>query len=223
MSASLRLVLFDCDGTLVDSAAFIQQCMHKTFIEFGLSPPHQAETRAIIGLSLDQAIATLCKRPVDAEIEAMVVAYRQAFWALRQGTRPLEPLYDGVSALLKTLYQMPNILLGVVTGKSRRGLDAICAQNRMENFITIRTADDCPSKPHPAMVEECCQEVGVSANQCYVVGDSIYDMQMAKAASANAVGVSWGYHSSLALKEVGADFIINTPRDLCVILNNSLR
>ncbi len=105
--------------------------------------------------------------------------------------------------------------MGAVTGKSRRGLNLIMDTHGFrEHFIVSRTADDCPSKPHPAMVSECCHETGMVAADTIVIGDAIYDMQMAKAAGAKAIGVAWGYASVDALWAAGADAIVNHPSEI---------
>ena len=111
------------------------------------------------------------------------------------------------------------LLIGAVTGKSRRGLDVIAAAHGFDRtFVVSRTADDCPSKPHPAMVTECCLEVGVDPRDTVVIGDAIYDMQMAKSAGAMAVGVAWGYASVPQLVEAGADRIVTNPGEITRLL-----
>ena len=214
----LRLALFDCDGTLVDSAFAIQRAMIMVFQQFSYSEPSLDETKSVIGLSLDLAIAHLLKRPVDDEIWAMVAAYKENYRKIRSDVFSAEPLFPGVLDMLTTLEKDDTTLLGVVTGKSRMGIDRICEAYKLHCFITIKTADDCPSKPNPAMVIESCKQTGVFPESTYVIGDSIYDMQMAKLAKAKAVGVSWGYHMPDALRAAGADFIAREPKDLLSIL-----
>lgn len=214
----LRLALFDCDGTLVDSAFAIQRAMIMVFQQFSYSEPSLDETKSVIGLSLDLAIAHLLKRPVDDEILAMVAAYKENYRKIRSDVFSAEPLFPGVLDMLTTLEKDDTTLLGVVTGKSRMGIDRICEAYKLHCFITIKTADDCPSKPNPAMVIESCKQTGVFPESTYVIGDSIYDMQMAKLAQAKAVGVSWGYHMPDALRAAGADFIAREPKDLLSIL-----
>ncbi len=198
----MRLVLFDCDGTLVDSAKLIHEVMARTFVDFGYTRPDVSETKAIIGLTLDIAIARMQGKPhVDEEALAMTAHYKATF--------------SGIDAMMARLECEDDLILGAVTGKSRRGLDLIRAAHGFDKtFFVSRTADDCPSKPHPAMVLECCSEAGVDAARTVVIGDAIYDMQMAKAAGASAIGVSWGYASVPELVEAGADHILRTPADL---------
>ncbi|RYE50256.1 MAG: HAD family hydrolase, partial [Rhizobiaceae bacterium] len=146
---------------------------------------------------------------------AMTAHYKKIYGGVREEMNFREPLFDGIAPLLADLMRRDELLLGAVTGKSRRGLDQICASHGYEKtFFVSRTADDCPSKPHPAMVTECCSEAGVDAENTVVIGDAIYDMQMAKSAGASAIGVAWGYASVPELIEAGADFIARTPHDI---------
>ena len=211
----MKLVLFDCDGTLVDSAAVIHRCMQATFADFGKAAPALAATKSVIGLTLDIAIARMLGQPVDAEIEAMTARYKEHFMAYRQSGGPLEPLFEGIAPLLASLSREEETLLGIVTGKSRRGLAAILAHHGYDRtFVTIRTADDCPSKPHPAMVLECCAETGIAPERAFVIGDSVYDVEMAVAAGARAIGVSWGYGAPDMLRAAGAHAVAQTAADI---------
>ena len=121
----LRLALFDCDGTLVDSAFAIQRAMVQVFEKFSYKEPDLDETKLVIGLSLDRAIARLLGRPVDDEILEMVTAYKQIFAKNRGDISFTEPLFPGISEMLTTLESKDDVLLGVVTGKSRLGIDKI--------------------------------------------------------------------------------------------------
>lgn len=212
----MRLVLFDCDGTLVDSVALIHEVMARTFVHHGHRRPEVAETKAIIGLTLDIAIARMLGRPhVDDEALAMTRHYKAIYADVRREPGFQEPLFPGIAGMMARLEREAALILGAVTGKSRRGLDLIRSSHGFERtFFVSRTADDCPSKPHPAMVTECCGEAGIEAARTVVVGDAVYDMQMAKAAGARAVGVAWGYASVGELVAAGADHILRTPADL---------
>ncbi|MFD1744403.1 HAD-IA family hydrolase [Rhizobium helianthi] len=216
----MRLVLFDCDGTLVDSAHLIHEVMRKTFVHFGHPEPLMEQTKAIIGLTLDIAIARIQGKPhVDDEAVRMMAHYKSVFHETRQETGFEEKLFDGIRGVMDSLAARDDLLLGAVTGKSRRGLDVICRAHGFDTIFTVsRTADDCPSKPHPAMVTECCDQTGMRVQDTLVIGDAIYDMQMAKAAGAKAIGVAWGYASVAELKAAGADAIAENPRDLLSLI-----
>lgn len=212
----MKLVLFDCDGTLVDSARLIHEVMDRTFREFAKPHPTLQQTKSIIGLTLDIAIARLQgKLHADEEDVAMMAYYKSIFLDVRSEIAFSEPLFDGIRPLIEKLAARDDVIMGAVTGKSRRGYDAIVDTHGFRShFIVSRTADDCPSKPHPAMVIECCDETGMRAADTVVIGDAIYDMQMAKAAGAKALGVSWGYGPVDALWEAGADQIAHAPFEL---------
>jgi len=211
----MKLVLFDCDGTLVDSLDVIHQCMSRAFIDFKFAEPEAALTRSIIGLSLDNAIARMLGRDIDDEVRAMTARYKEHFFAYRQGGGAVEPLYAGIKSLLDDLKSRPDIILGVVTGKSRRGLDAILDHHQLSShFLATRTADDCPSKPHPAMVLECCGETGMGPVDTVVIGDAVFDMELARNAGARAIGVSWGYAPVDQLELAGAGHIATNATEL---------
>lgn len=201
----MKLVLFDCDGTLADSFGLICEAMRLTFVEYGLPAPEDAATRAIIGLSLGTAIEALAPAASPALVARMVETYRVSFRATREDPGFREALFPGIRGMLDRLTARDDVGLGLVTGKTRRGVDAVVSAHGLEGvFAAVRTADDCPSKPHPAMVLECCAELGVEPFRTIVVGDAIHDIGMALAAGAEAIGVPWGAASPEALLDIGA-------------------
>ncbi|MBY5766014.1 HAD-IA family hydrolase [Rhizobium leguminosarum] len=212
----MKLALFDCDGTLVDSAALIHETMRRTFDKFGKPEPRFEVTKAIIGLSLDIAIARMQGRPhVEQQDIDMTAHYKSLFSIVRQDLDYKEPLFPGIREMIDALTGREDLLIGAVTGKSRRGLKLVMETHGFDkHFIVGRTADDCPSKPHPAMVTECCDETGMNATDTIVIGDAVYDMQMAKAAGAKAIGVAWGYASVDELIANGADAIAYHPNEI---------
>lgn len=200
MTEDLRLVLFDVDGTLVDSQASIMGAMTEGFAAVGLASPDRAAVLSIVGLSLDHAMARLAPDQPAATQVALVDAYRGAFRSQRlAGVQP-PVLYPGAREVIGRLAARDDILLGVATGKSQRGLDALLDSLGMQStFITRQVADHHPSKPHPSMILSALAETGVDAARAVMIGDTSFDMDMAQAAGVAGIGVSWGYHAPAAL------------------------
>jgi phosphoglycolate phosphatase len=215
-----RLALFDCDGTLVDSQANICVAMERAFAGASLLPPPRAAIRGIIGLNLVDAVGALLPDADDAH-RALADAYRVTFSGMRaSGELEEEPLFDGMVAALDAL-EDAGWVLGVATGKSDRGLGHILAHHGIaERFVTLQTADRHPSKPHPSMIELAMAEAGASPDTTVMVGDTSYDMLMARGAGAKALGVAWGYHSPEELTAAGADAIAATVADLSHRMND---
>lgn len=215
MTANLRLIIFDVDGTLVDSQGDIVASMTAAFQAEGHKVPSRAQILSIVGLSLEVAIPQLVPGLDEAAYVRMVEAYKSAYMQLRasQGTQQSSPLYPGIRAVLDELNAVPEFLLGVATGKSRRGLDALLAGHQMERlFLTQQVADHHPSKPHPAMLEAALNETGIDPQNAVMIGDTEYDMTMARAAGVHAIGVSWGYHGLDRLDL--ADKLVHSVADL---------
>jgi phosphoglycolate phosphatase len=209
-----RLAIFDCDGTLVDGQASICLAMETCFARAGLPPPPREKTRGVVGLSLVEAMRALLPE-AEAELHhELAQDYRVAFRSLRDGGRVEEPLYDGIAALLDAL-EADGWLLGIATGKSDRGL-GLCldCHGLSRRFATLQTADRHPSKPHPAMIEAALAEAGADAAASVMIGDTSYDMAMARSAGVVAIGVAWGYHGRQELLAAGADCVVAHPREI---------
>ncbi len=200
--SALRLVIFDVDGTLVDSQADIVAAMGHAFDQAGRPAPTRAQILSIVGLSLDRAMPLLAP-DLDAGTHArMVEWYKDAYVALRAevGAAQSSPLYPGARAVLAALQAQPETLLGVATGKSRRGLDKLIEGHGLEGlFITQQVSDHHPSKPHPSMIRTALAETGLEPHQAVMIGDTSFDMEMAAAAGVTGIGVGWGYHPREAL------------------------
>ena len=210
-----RLAVFDCDGTLVDSQANICVACERAFDGAGLVPPPRAEIRRIVGLSLVEAMQVLLPHADDAQHRVLATDYKNAFHAMRtSGELADEPLFDGIAEILATLAD-DGWLLGVATGKSDRGLAHILAAHGItERFVTLQTADRHPSKPDPAMLLAAIAEAGVTPARTAMIGDTSFDMAMAKAANVRAVGVAWGYHAADELADAGADVVAESVPEL---------
>lgn len=188
------MVVFDVDGTLVDSQAVIVASMLDAFDAVGHIPPARDQILRIVGLSLPVAMARLAP---DADIDRMVQTYKDSFVSRRAavGSAQSSPLYPGARGILDRLHATPGILLGIATGKSRRGLDLLLeAYDFGPIFVTQQVADFHPSKPHPAMLHAAMDEAGVEADHAVMIGDTTFDMDMARSAGMPFIGVSWGYH-----------------------------
>lgn len=204
---TLRLVLFDCDGTLVDSAAVIVRAMTAAFTRHDLAAPDERTIRGIIGLSLPLAISELCRDRPDAPVVDLCDAYTRAYRDAAVGVEA-EPVFPGTLAALDALAGEAT-LLGIVTGKSRAGLARVLAAHDLAGrFAVTRTADEAPSKPAPDMVLQALAATGADAGRTVVIGDTDYDMLMAKAAGAHAIGVTWGNHEPDRLSAAGADALV---------------
>ncbi len=194
--AELKLVVFDVDGTLIDSLAHIKRAMTSAFDACGHLPPDGAAVRSIIGLSLPEAMARLDPSLNDAELRAVVEAYKDSF--NRSATADVQreaPMFAGARAALERLNAHDALLLGVATGKSRRGLVRMMGVHALEGmFVTTQVADDHPSKPHPSMLEQCLYDTGVKAKNAIIIGDTSFDMEMGRNAGFGTIGVRWGYH-----------------------------
>ena len=217
---SNRLALFDCDGTLIDGQAAICVSMEEAFRMSGRPAPERPAIRRIVGLSLFEALRVLAPGSSEAEQLVLVDHYKQAFRGLRSDGLLEEPLFDGIPALLADL-DKAGWLLGVATGKSDRGLhSALEAHGLRHLFVTLQTADRHPSKPHPGMAEAAMAEAGAAPGTAVMIGDTSYDIGMARNAGTSAIGVAWGYHSADELRQAGAHQIAERPQDILSILED---
>lgn len=213
--ADLGLVVFDMDGTLVDSQHMILGAMTSAFDRAGHPPPGRAEILGIVGLSLPEAMAVLAPRLSPAEALRLVDHYREISISRREAGEETAPLYPGARAALDRLAADPSLLLGVATGKARRGLDHVLAMHDIGgHFVTLQTADSHPSKPHPSMLLSALGETGLAAECAVMVGDTEFDMVMGKAAGFATIGVAWGYHPRERLAAAGADRVIEDFAEL---------
>lgn len=210
-----KLVILDCDGTLVDSQNGIWEAMVHAFSGLGLPVPTRAATLAIVGLSLPEAFAVLAPDCAPAVRGKLAERYKSAFLELKRDPAHHEPLFEDIGGAIEALSVRKDIVLGIATGKSRRGVDRLFAREAWaKHFHTVQTADDHPSKPHPAMIHAAMTEAGVAPERTVMVGDTTFDVQMALAAGSGALGVAWGYHPVAELREAGAHGVIETCKHL---------
>ena len=212
-----RLAVFDCDGTLVHSGSTIYTALSRTFREKGIAVPAEDVAHRVIGLSLVEAMAALLPGETpDAHID-LAEDYKRHFMALRAAGEVAEPLFDGVLALLDAL-QADGWLLAVATGKSERGLrHCLNSHDIHARFVSLQTADQHPSKPHPSMVLQAIADAGAAPETTFVLGDTSFDMAMAAAAGATPIGAGWGYHEPEELIEAGAVAVAMRPSDVLAL------
>lgn len=214
----MRLVVFDVDGTLVDSQHEIVSAMDAAMLGAGLVTLSREKVLSIVGLSLEVAVAELIPDAPQAQQLQVSDGYRKAFQTARlAGAVP--PLYPGALDCLNALGQDDNLLLAIATGKSRRGLDALIKAHGLEGrFISLQTADNHPSKPHPSMLETAMGDAGVGPARAVMIGDTSFDMDMARAANMTGFGVGWGYHPADLLRQSGAALIARDYAELTLKL-----
>lgn len=221
-AAPIRLIVFDCDGTLVDSQATIVACAQAAFRAEGLAVPSAAAVRRIVGLSLVEAVLELMAEPDPAVAPRLAEHYKAAFHEYRARPEFHEPLFAGTRELLDALLAR-DLLLGVATGKAMRGLLSVLEHHGLrDHFVTLQTADLHPSKPHPAMLRAAMAETDASSAETMLLGDTTYDILMARAAGAVPIGVSWGNHPAEELVEAGAIAVLDRFEELHRLLPPSL-
>ncbi len=207
----MDLIIFDLDGTLINSEAIILEAQYETFKRCGRVHPGREAGLGIVGLTLDIAMAQLAGlvEPDDVLTET----YRQVFSGMRvrAETDPSldEPLFAGVAETLAELKRQSGLKLGIATGKSRKGAEFIVARHGWQGlFDTVQSADDAPSKPHPGMIQRAMAETGAAPARTAMVGDSSFDIEMAVAAGVVPVAVSWGFQPVEKLVTLGARYVL---------------
>lgn len=214
MTPPLRLAVFDLDGTILDSRANIVRAVQEAAGLLGMEPPPADEIPKVIGLSLTEALARLFPHLDDARARDMDQAYRTCF--VRSRTRPDydEPLFEGTREVLDAL-EAEGVLLGIATGKAMRGVRHFLEHHGLAGrFATIQTPDHSPGKPHPGMLRRAMVETGALPAHTVMIGDTSFDMQMARAAGVSALGVAWGNHPVTELEAAGAHRLVDCLGDL---------
>ena len=211
MTLPRTLIIFDCDGTLVDSQHLIAEAMRLAFVDADLISPDRASIIRTVGLSVPEALACLAPEQHLEMREELARSYRQWYLNLRQQPQMQEPMFQGAASLLFDLAAKDGVTVGVATGKSLRGVMRMIDHNNLNGiFATIQTADNAPSKPNPAMLLQAMEETGASPETTIMIGDTSYDMIMAACANVDGIGVSWGYHTIAELKKAGAQKIVRS-------------
>lgn len=211
-----QLIVFDWDGTLMDSTGHIVNCMKKAIIELELPTLTDDAINHIIGLGLNEAVMSLYPNADHTLISNLADKYREVWLANPHET----PLFDNARELIKQLTEQ-EYLLAVATGKSRRGLDRVLdATGLGDYFHATRCADECHSKPHPQMLEELMDHLGVEKHQTLMIGDTEFDLQMAHNAGAHSLAISHGAHKVDTLKACQPKAIVDNLHQVEQWINN---
>lgn len=204
-----RLIVFDWDGTILDSPAGIAESIRASCGDLGLAIPDLELASHVIGLGLPELMRTVAPALPRERYPEFVEAYRRHFRA----REPAMQLFPGMRELLEDLSS--RFILGVATAKSRRGLErALDATGLRPHFRASRCADECRPKPDPAMLVEILKELSLSPDQALMIGDTSHDLQMARAAGVDALAVSYGAHREEGLRACGPLACFSSVEDL---------
>jgi phosphoglycolate phosphatase len=208
----MKLNIFDCDGTMVDSQHASCAAMEYAFLSLALPAPSRADVLGVVGLSLPQTFQVLAReQPLQVQA-ALAEAYRTDFPGKRAMPEMHDPLYPGIGAVVAALAGREDVVLGIATGKSRKGVARLLDREGWNgHFVTIQTADDNLSKPHPEMILRAMAETGAQREATVMIGDTSYDIEMARSAGVHALGVTWGYHVPERLVGAGAHAMAEAP------------
>lgn len=213
------LLILDCDGTLVDSAGHIAAVFNQAIVTLGYAPLPPERIARIIGLSFDDALHRLLPES-SADERARIIHLYRAQYAVSAAGR--DPLFDGVREFLDSVREQGRHL-AMATGKSRAGALRIIAEHGLgDYFMSVKTGDLCRPKPHPEMLLQILDEMGIHGDRAIMVGDTTFDVEMARAAGIRAVGVGWGAHEADELLEAGAALVVPRLPDLAPHLSRLL-
>jgi len=211
MNHQAKLIVFDWDGTIMDSAAHIVNCLQTAIADLDLPQKSEGEVKNIIGLGLREALHVLCPEANTNELTALTARYRDHFF--NQDKEPCE-LFSGARELIEELHSQ-DYYLAVATGKGRNGLNKVLKETGLgEYFPFTRCADESQSKPHPQMLIEIIDWFGVEAHETIMIGDTDYDLQMANNANAHSVAVSYGVHDKQRLLDCKPLACVDNIEDL---------
>jgi len=214
--SNYQLIIFDWDGTLMDSTGHIVNCMRQAITKLGLAPLTDTQISHIIGLGLNEAVQTLYPAGNSTLWSSLADCYREIWLKNPEQS----PLFDNARELLHHLAAQ-DIFLGVATGKSRRGLDKVLdATGLKELFVATRCADECHSKPHPQMVTELMDFVGVNGSDTIMIGDTEFDLLMASNAGADGLGITHGAHAESTLTACEPKAIVHDLHQVQTWLTN---
>ncbi|MEO6012939.1 MAG: HAD-IA family hydrolase [Devosia sp.] len=205
----MRLVIFDLDGTLIDSEALIVETVTHAFNAVGEPVPDERTIRSISGITLRDAMTILAPSADQKRLDAIAGSYRAQYRS--QAGLAREPMFKGALEALDRLGTDPHTILAVATGKGYTGATTLLERHSViDRFNSIQTPDHNRGKPDPQMIETAMAKAGATRAQTVMIGDTVHDMRMARAARVAAIGVSWGYHEIDELKSEGANLVIDS-------------
>jgi len=221
-TTALRLIIFDMDGTLIDTVGLIVATVGEAFTALGETAPTEQAVRAISGITLDQAIAILAPHADQKRVGELSKSYLDHYHP--RASREGEPLFTGAVEAIDRLRATPGNILAVATGKGYQSAIALLDRHGIRgHFHSVQTPDHNRGKPDPQMIETAMTKAGATKAETVMIGDTTTDMRMARAAGVPAIGVAWGYHERAALRKEGADIVIESFDDLDHAIDKLLR
>ncbi len=215
----LRLIMFDCDGTLVNALHHHVTAMGEAFRHHGREAPGEDRLRQLIGLNLEVIMSYLAPDAPETHHHDLAETYRRIYRRMRADGQIDEPLYPSAKDVVQGLADQ-GYVLGIATGKGRPGVDHLIEAHGFQGlFSTIQTPNNAPGKPHPGMIEQGMAETGATRENTVMIGDTTFDMEMAVNAGVASIGVSWGFHPADALKQAGAAHLVDHFDDLVPVLD----
>ncbi|MCC6531522.1 MAG: HAD-IA family hydrolase [Burkholderiales bacterium] len=210
MPERFPLLVFDWDGTLVDSAQAIAEALQGACLDVGLPRPSDERARHIIGLGLKDALRYAVPEAAESDYPRLVERYRVHFLLRDPGTRLFPGVVEGLEALCQAGH-----LLAIATGKSRRGLERALDQMHLRRFFTAsRCGDEGHTKPHPGMLQAVMDELAMPASETLMIGDTTHDLQMAFNAGVRCVGVAYGAHPKPQLMSIEPEACFDSAAEL---------
>ncbi len=203
--SDIKLVIFDLDGTLIDTVSLVVNSLSAAFNHFGYIPPSEKEIRSISGLRIDIALRQLAPNLSNEQLNLVGEKYRQNYLHSALSANR-EPLFEGALELIDELSRRDNFLMAIATGKPMAGTKRILKEHNIINyFSSLQTPDNNKSKPNPQMIYSAMEKVGAKKENSLMIGDTVHDMHLAKNANVKSIAVGWGYHTKEELIKAGAD------------------